>query len=275
MDVTLLYFSKTGNTRKIARSMAAGFMQAGNFVRVISMEEANPADTLECELIGVGSPTYSSRAPTPVLEFISRLPSLSQVSAFVFATCGGAPGRVLFDLASGLHDKGAIVVDDFLSRGEVHHPAPHMKGYSKGRPNVEDEDRAKQFAQRLVECFPTDPSLEGNTRKRERIRLRGRLYSFLGGSINDQRLRMMMPQPQLELERCNRCEWCVSECPVGNMVMDPFPRVGDACIRCYRCLSGCPQGALQVNWKIVDPVLWFLYNPRFISWFGGLKRAEK
>lgn len=275
MDVTLFYFSKTGNTRKIAISLAAGFSEAGCSVRVLSLEEANPGDARGCELIGVGSPTYSSRSPTPVIEFISNLPSLSRVGAFVFATCGGAPGRVLFDLASGLRNRGAIVLDDFLSRGEVHHPAPHMKGHSKGRPNVKDEARAKQFAERLAGHSPTSPTRMGNTRRSEQTRLRGRFYSLLGRSTTDQRLRTMMPQPQLDLKRCDKCEWCVSECPVGNIAMDPFPTIGYACIRCYRCLTGCPQGAFQANWKVVDPILRFLYNPKFMSWFGALKSAEQ
>lgn len=275
MDVTLLYFSKTGNTRQIARSMAAGFMQAGNSVTLMPMEQMSPGDALGCDMIGFGSPTYSSRAPTPVLEFISRLPSLSQVRAFVFATCGGAPGRVLFDLSSGLRDKGAIVLDEFLSRGEVYHPAPHMKGYSKGRPNVEDQTRAKHFAENLAGHSLTDPSPEGNIQKSERIRGRGGFYSTLGRSSTDQRLRRLMPQPQLDLEKCDKCEWCLSECPVGNLVMDPYPTIGEGCIRCYRCLTGCPQGAFRANWNMVDPILWFLYNPKFMSWFGGLKGTEK
>ena len=152
MRVTLICFSQTGNTRKVAGAMARAFSNAGHVPETVSLISATPEDAATGELLGVGTPCFSGRAPTPVKEFIRRLPSLDGQPAFVFATSGGAPGRVLYDLTSFLRWKGAHVLGRFLARGAVHHPAPHLTGQFPERPNGRDLARAHRFAQAVAGC---------------------------------------------------------------------------------------------------------------------------
>lgn len=145
MNVTIIYFSQTGNTRRVAEAMAGAFREVGHFTRTISLKKATPHDATTCDLLGIGTPCFSSQAPTPIKAFLRTLPPLNQKRAFVFATSGGAPGRVLFDLTHLLLRKGADVVGGFLSRGELYHPAPCLIGRFPKRPNEEDFARARQF----------------------------------------------------------------------------------------------------------------------------------
>lgn len=98
-----------------------------------------------------GSPCFSSQAPAPIKTFLQTLPPLENRRAFVFVTSGGAPGRVLYDLARLLQDKGAEVVDGFLAREELHHPAPCLIGRIPSCPNVDDLVRARRFAIAVAE----------------------------------------------------------------------------------------------------------------------------
>lgn len=66
-------------------------------------------------------------------------------ATFVFATSGGAPGKVLSDLTGLLTRTGANVIGGFLTREEVLHPAPHMVGRFPDRPNGNDLEQARQF----------------------------------------------------------------------------------------------------------------------------------
>lgn len=134
MNITLIYFSQTGNTRRIAKTMAEVFQERGHATRLISLKKASPEDTVASDLLGIGTPCFSSQAPTPMKAFLQNLPALEGKRAFVFATSGGAPGRVLFDLTRRLQDKGVDVVGGFLTRGECHHPAPCLQGRMPGRP---------------------------------------------------------------------------------------------------------------------------------------------
>ena len=151
MDVVLICFSQTGNTRKVAAAMAGAFREAGHSARTISLKKATPADATKGDLLGVGTPCFSSQAPTPIKAFLRALPPLDDQPAFVFATSGGAPGRVLYDLTSFLRGKGADVLGGFLARGQVHHPAPHMTDQSPGHPDAKDLTHARRFAVAVAE----------------------------------------------------------------------------------------------------------------------------
>ena len=77
MKITILYFSQTGNTRKLGRAMAEALDGAGHQVKMVSVKKAREDDFRSCDLVATGTPCFSSRAPTPVREFLSRLPDLS------------------------------------------------------------------------------------------------------------------------------------------------------------------------------------------------------
>jgi hypothetical protein len=65
MQVNLISFSQTGNTRAIADEMAGVFRKAGNRVKVISLDKATRDDAMSADLFGVGAPCLVSQAPAP------------------------------------------------------------------------------------------------------------------------------------------------------------------------------------------------------------------
>ncbi len=128
MEVTSIYYSQTGNTKKVASAMESAFREAGHTVRTIPLKKATADDVSGSNLLGIGAPCYANHAPTPVKDFILRLRPLGGMKTFVFATSGGAPGRVLYDMTRLLRRRGADVVWGFLARGELFYPAPCMVG---------------------------------------------------------------------------------------------------------------------------------------------------
>lgn len=60
MNVTVLYFSQTGNTRRIAKAMVEVFGEAGMTARMVALKKATPDDIITADLIGVGTPCFSS-----------------------------------------------------------------------------------------------------------------------------------------------------------------------------------------------------------------------
>jgi flavodoxin/Fe-S-cluster-containing hydrogenase component 2 len=275
MHIVLIHFSQTGNTRQVAIAMAEAFSEAGHSIETISLKEVAPGDVPMGDLLGIGSPCFSSQAPTPVKKLLLTLPDLNNQNAFVFATSSGAPGKVLFDLASLLRGKGANVIGGFLTRGEVHHPAPHMIGQFPGRPNGNDLEEARRFAIAVAEHVSA--GCAGTLSESRTVALKSvwGFYELLGLTSSDKILRLLMPEPQPDPIKCDQCRWCEEECPMDNITIHSYPLLGDQCIRCYRCLTGCPQRAFEVNWQFADPILQVLYNQNLMRWFGDLRPGEK
>ncbi|NMC12624.1 MAG: hypothetical protein GYA34_07045 [Chloroflexi bacterium] len=275
MDVTLIYFSQTGNTRRITETMAEVFRKAGHITRTVSLKKASPQDVVIGDLLGIGTPCFSSQAPTPIKAFLQSLPPLDNKRVFVFATSGGAPGRVLYDLARLLQIKGVDIVGGFLTRGELHHPAPCLHGRMPNRPNAGDFAQARRFATAVIEHVSAGrPGLVAESRP-DALKPRWGFYDLVASISTDGFLRLMLPEPKLDPTRCNQCKWCVYECPMHNITLQPYPSLGDQCIRCYRCLTGCPQQAFDANWRLGNLAVWAFYNTTFERWFGDLRPGER
>lgn len=275
MNITLICFSQTGATRRVAQAMAEAFRQAGHTTRAISLKKATPQDALTGDLLGVGAPCFSSQAPTPIKAFLQTLPPLENRRAFVFATSGGAPGRVLYDLARLLQDKGAEVVGGFLARGELHHPAPCLIGRFPGRPNADDLAQARRFAIAVAEHMSAGRPGPVAASRPDVFRPRRGFYDLAALLSTDGFLRRVLPEPKLDTSRCNQCQWCVYECPMHNITLQPYPVLGDRCIRCYRCLTGCPQQAFAADWRLGNLAVLSFYNTTFERWFGDLEPGER
>ena len=275
MHVTMIYFSQTGNTRKVAEAMAKAFREAGHVARTIPLKKAVPQDAITGDLLGVGTSCFSSQAPTPVKEFLRALPTLDGKQAFVFATSGGAPGRVLYDLARLLGEKGAEVVGGFLARGEVHHPAPCLVGRMPNRPDEEDLAGAQRFAVAVAEHITGGASGPVVESRPDTFKSGRGFYDIVAMLSTDGFLRLVLPEPKLDSMRCNQCGWCVRECPMDNIVLEAYPVLGNRCIRCYRCLTGCPQGAFTAGWRLGNLAVWLFYNTAFERWFGDLEPGER
>jgi flavodoxin/NAD-dependent dihydropyrimidine dehydrogenase PreA subunit len=275
MNVTMIYFSQTGNTRKVTEAMANAFCEVGHVARIISLKKATPQDTTACDLIGVGTPCFSSQAPTPIKAFLSTLPHLSNHRAFVFATCGGAPGRVLSDLSGLLQSKGATVIGGFLCHGEVHHPAPCLIGRLPNRPNAEDLARARRFALAVAEHVSaghSDPVAESRA---DTFMPTEKFYNMVARLSTTGFLRLILPEPKPNVARCDQCKWCVHECPVHNITLQQYPVLGNQCIRCYRCLTGCPKKAFDADWRLANLAVLSFYSVNFERWFGDLEPGER
>jgi ferredoxin/flavodoxin len=296
IGVTLAVFSQTGNTFKVAEAMAEALAERGHDVSLLPTTLFGPdeIDIPTAGLLGVGSPSIYGRAPVNVREYLSELPSLMGVPAFVFATSAGASGRVLTDLGQVLRAKGARIIGGVVSRGEVFHRAPWMRGRWRGHPDADDLQRAAGFALAAAARIeggsraplPARDEMGGPLSRSDAHHARAGFYEGVSLLLSQRLMTRSLPQPELDEKTCTRCRWCVTNCPVsaigfpepeewrqraaGNGNLGEAPEIDErACIRCYRCLS-CPVRAYDVDWAEAGRLLRVLYHPRVVELFGDL-----
>lgn len=135
-----------GNTKRVAREIAG----------VIEAEIIEPSDVkveylLDCEIVGFGSGIYWGKFDKEILNLIDRLPVVEYKKAFIFSTSGLRRIPLLNNfgdkIEKKLSEKGFDVIGNFNCKGLDTFPFFKIfGGIHKGRPNENDFERARSFA---------------------------------------------------------------------------------------------------------------------------------
>ncbi|MFI6155610.1 flavodoxin family protein [Kitasatospora sp. NPDC051170] len=137
-----------GNTRRVAEAMAA-VLDA----KVVTPEQADPAELAGADLVGFGSGVFYGRLHAGLTGVIRALPSPGRGRAFVFAT-SGLPELPLAPFTRPavrlLEAKGYAVEGTFTCRAlDTWLPFRLVGGLNRQHPNTDDLAAARAFAERL------------------------------------------------------------------------------------------------------------------------------
>jgi len=134
-----------GNTEKIGKAMAE-YLNAD----LIKTNDINVNTLKDYDLIGFGSGIYNGKLHKNVLDLIEKSPTLSNKKAFVFSTSGQGKAKYNNTIEQKLKEKGFEVVGSFACKGyDTFGPFKLIGGIAKGRPNENDIQKAKEFAEKL------------------------------------------------------------------------------------------------------------------------------
>jgi flavodoxin len=159
MHKTLVtYFSRTGNTKKVAEAIFAG-LDGDKDLK--SMEKAHPLD--EYSLVFIGFPVHSHSVPYKVEEFLKTIPAGKKIA--LFCTHGAFPGhrlsREAIEYAVVMAAKAKVLGTfavrgrlsmqalDALGRSPEHQEWTDMAASANTHPNETDLAEAKVFARRI------------------------------------------------------------------------------------------------------------------------------
>ena len=227
----IFYFSGTGNSRWVARTLAS---RMGDKACDLAGLDTIP-DLKGESRVGIVFPVYAWGLPEVVADFAAKLP---QTGAFTFGvgTCGSEAGLALKQLS---------------------HLFPLDSSYSLVMPSnyilAEDVEGDSQIRQKLA-----DASWRMD-RMAEEIKARKKVYQVKEGPAAWLKSSLIHTgfdrfarntRPFRADDRCNGCGQCARNCPAGTItIADGRPVWGKECYQCLRCLNECPQQAIQYGSK--------------------------
>jgi hypothetical protein len=175
VNAIIVYWSKTGNTEKVAWAIQEGLEKAGVDVLLKRVKDARDVDFYAYDLVCIGFPSYRWSPPKPMDEFLNAkfrvyhsqgrvktgAPKVPGKSALIFCTYSGPHTGIREAIPAGLYagqffeHLGFTVLDEWYVVGEFHGSEEASTkgrlGDIRGRPNEEDLRKVKQDTRCLVD----------------------------------------------------------------------------------------------------------------------------
>ncbi|MHA1268248.1 MAG: EFR1 family ferrodoxin [Candidatus Helarchaeota archaeon] len=259
MKSVIFYFSQvvTGNTKKIAESIAEGLRTNNNTCDLIRLHKLkNDLQMIkkfnfgDYDLIGIGVPVYYFHPPYSVYLTLKEFPSLINKKGFLFCTSGGNPGTTLYQMKIVLKEKGLIVIDgyDRWKGWDVHQMYRNFGGWlpkSFGHPTNDELEHAKQFGKSLIsKTMDSNVNEKTDFWKKENESSKMWTYEYM---------QIWFPKlpEKFHKDKCTQCGYCAEICPMDKIILDPYPKFLDIpCNRCYICELKCPEKAIECEWDV-------------------------
>jgi len=181
MKAAVIYWSKTGNTEKVAQAIRESLERAGADVLFTRVEQAEEVDFYAFDLLCIGFPSYQWHPPQPMDRFLVRkfnayrrsgrvklgAPKVEGKHALIFCTYSGPHTGIDEAIPAGKYagqffeHLGFTVLDEWYVPGEFHGSLEASTqgrlGDIRGRPNEEDLRQVQQNVSRLLQRLPTSP----------------------------------------------------------------------------------------------------------------------
>jgi flavorubredoxin len=170
----IIYWSKTGNTEKVANSIKQGLEEASVQVTMKKPDEAENIDYFDYDLICVGAPSYSWHPPEPMTNFLKKkfiayrqqgkvklsAPKVLGKNALIFVTYSGPHTGIDEAIPAGkdmrqyFEHLGFTVIDEWYILSELHgsleSSTKGRMGDIRGKPTPEDLQKIKEDCKRVA-----------------------------------------------------------------------------------------------------------------------------
>jgi hypothetical protein len=178
MKAAVLYWSKSGNTEKVALAIKAGLESKGAEVTCLKCDEAAEVDYFDYDLICLGFPSYQWHPPDPVVAFLKKKdsgyrgqgrikpasPTVPGKYALIFCTYSGPHTGINEALPAGKYvgqffeHIGFTILDEWYILSEFHgrpdYCAKGRMGDIRGLPSADDLRRIREAASNLLMRIP-------------------------------------------------------------------------------------------------------------------------
>lgn len=238
-DITIFYYTGTGNSLWIARTLARELGSA-QVVSVVSWKERpSPVDTPVIVLV---FPVHIWGVPKRILDFLDHMRSMSPAYIFAIANNAGQVSNTLVQLHKAMASRGltlasgwsVILPSNYIPWGGPGSPEKQLQHFDTARRKI--AVIAKEISRRKVQPVEKGPLWQ-------RILLTW-MYNLSLPHVHQ------LDKNFWADERCNNCGLCVKVCPSHNIVMEEGRLTWqNRCEQCLACIQWCPEEALQYGQK--------------------------
>lgn len=258
----IFYFSGTGNTRFVAKEIAAGIGEELLFIPDLIRENRYEFTLQPEETVGFCFPTHGWQPPRIVREFIKQLsitqhPSPNNLYCWALTTCGDDMGEAMTILNKDLKAiglKASTMFSVIMPESYVCLPFMYTDTEDKEQQKIA---AAKEQLPHIIAC------LRERKEGIEELEKGGtpRLYSYVIGAYFNARM-VHDKKFTVDADACIKCGKCAKVCPVDNITgTPPVWNHNGRCTSCLACYHYCPTHAINFG-KITRKRGQYYFNKR-------------
>lgn len=255
MKIGIYYFSGTGNTRYIARTIKEN-MKNDDCVEIYDIIK-QPIVSNDLDLLIIGGPIYAGNVPEKLIRWVIRkIPeSNKKTKALVYTTSAGLLNANGTDsLASKLSKKGY----DIVGKECFEMPRNFYFGSYQKHDKEEIEKRTKKAHEQTKQLIDKYILVDSKNLMPIEVINKGILLKDLTAELFSVMAKFMGKNYKSD-EKCIRCRSCVNNCPQQNIrLLDKGIVYGSSCMMCTKCLHICPVGAITYKNQYYEQYKQFL-----------------
>lgn len=137
--VAVIYYSKFGNTEKIAKALSEGVKKGGLDVDCMRIDTVELNKLVEYDMLAIGAPTHVLGISKPMKEFLQKLGNVNLQNKKAFAFDTRMKSQFAGSAAKGIEKK--------LKKLQMTIVKPYASAIVKGTEGPLEEDSEKKFTQ--------------------------------------------------------------------------------------------------------------------------------
>lgn len=240
MNITIVYFSGTGNTKAVANVYQQFFERLGHNVTLHSIEEKPLIG--DHDLLIVGGPIYAGNMPDELISWVRQnIPKTKFARAIVYSTSAGlANANGVKSIGKKLSKKGYQIIDQLT----LEMPRNFYIDKYDPTPLEKREEQFKNMVRLIRESID-------NLNLKASIDIKDSTITI---DFFADLFRIMAKQmgKQFKInDNCVQCGICEKDCPKSN-IKHITKEYSNKCILCTRCIHNCPVNAISYKGKTIE-----------------------
>jgi ferredoxin len=236
--ITLYYFTGTGNSLFIAKTVQQALVQAGKTCELVDISQSEAANIKTHNItIGFVFPVYGLGFPNIAKAFLKNFPKQQNGTFFVVCNAHSNPGKTTSFTEKIMTAKG------YRMLGALHTFTPSSSIITEATESEEQAAEMRQTAAKKATAFVASLLNGEHPVEYKQLNIKETFMAVM--------FKVMMPGVIIKKwsvdENCKSCKKCVKICPVQNLeLIEGTPVWGKNCQVCLRCLNFCPSNAIQL-----------------------------
>ena len=250
MKFKFIYFTGTGNTKRVEQIAKANLIRLGHIVEETDVLKDDVASLNGFDALIIFYPIYAFNAPKPIIKYVKKIcKQQNKIPCIIMKQSGE---HLFWNNASSIYLTRLLKRRNIIVTNEYHYLMPYSfifrhSDYMAHKMN----DTMEKLVPIDLERFLNHQNVHVKRFFLSELFALTFRIQWLGGRINGKFYKV-------EKNKCIHCQKCIVDCPIHNIKENKTKiKFGFHCLMCQRCIMHCPTHAIKAGffnkWRVDMP----------------------